>query len=127
VCISLYDDKISIYPGVSQIYTPPSLSPSPLSLYLRTPPAVVQSISVIPVSPYTPRRLPPAKLSGGGGEKRIFPPQRQVLEVERDSGPDAGAPLPPLQPVERRAECALESDAVGEGVESWQMPTRAGL
>ena len=33
---------------------------------------VAQSISAIPVSPYTPRRLPLVKLSGGGGEKQIF-------------------------------------------------------
>jgi hypothetical protein len=43
--------------------TPPSPSPSPSSLYLRTP-AVAQSS---------------AKLSGGGGGKRIFPPQREHL------------------------------------------------
>jgi len=78
VCNSMYDkmmgDEIpSIYPGVSRIYTPPSLrpspipllpSPSPSSLYLHTP-AVAQS------SP---------KLSGGGGgEKQIFTPQRQAV------------------------------------------------
>ena len=39
--------------------TPPSPSPSPFFLYLRTP-AIAQSS---------------AKLSGGGGEKRIFLPQ----------------------------------------------------
>jgi len=65
----------AIYLGVSQIYTPrhsvhlhypcisvhpPSPSPSPSSLYLRSP-AIAQSC---------------AKLSGGGGEKRIFLPQR---------------------------------------------------
>ena len=64
----------SIYPKVSRIYTPrrsvhlcypcisvhpPSPSPSPSSLYLPTL-AVAQSS---------------AKLSGGGGEKRIFLPQ----------------------------------------------------
>jgi len=64
----------AIYPGVSQIYTPrhsvnlrypficiqlPSPSPFPSSLYLCTL-AIAQSS---------------AKLSGGGGEKRIFPPQ----------------------------------------------------
>jgi hypothetical protein len=40
-------------------HTPLLPSPSPLSLYLHTPPVVQTS----------------AKLSGGGGEKWIFPPQ----------------------------------------------------
>jgi len=57
VCIS-YHEMMSIYPGVSQIYTPRC------SIRLR-----------YPVSLYAPRRLPPAKLNGGGGEKRMFPPQ----------------------------------------------------
>jgi len=39
----------------------------------------------------------------------------------------AGAPLPPLQPVERPAKSALESGGKGDGLESGQMPTRAGL
>jgi len=50
-----------------------------------------------------------------------------VLVVWRDSGPDAGAPLPPLQPVERPAESTLEGGGKGDGLESGQMPTRAGL
>jgi len=50
-----------------------------------------------------------------------------MLVVCRDSGPDAGAPLPPLQPVERPAESTLESGGKGDGLESGQMPTRAGL
>jgi len=50
-----------------------------------------------------------------------------MLVVCRDSGPDAGAPLPPLQPVERPAESPLESGGKGDGLESRQMPTRPGL
>ena len=71
-----YQMMEAIYPGVSQIYTPrhsvhfcypcisvhlPLTSPFLLSLYLRTP-AIAQSS---------------AKLSGGGGEKRIFLPQQE--------------------------------------------------
>jgi len=55
------------------------------------------------------------------------PRGRQMLVVRRDSGPDAGAPLPPLQPVERPAESALESSGEGDGLESGQMLTRAGI
>jgi len=50
-----------------------------------------------------------------------------MLVVCRDSGPDAGAPLPPLQPLESPAENTLESVGQGDGLESVQMPTRAGL
>ena len=50
-----------------------------------------------------------------------------MLVVRRDSGLDARAPLPPLQPVERPAESTLEGGGKGDGVESGQMPTRAGL
>jgi len=50
-----------------------------------------------------------------------------MLVVWRDSGPDAGAPLPPLQPVERPAESTLEGSWKGDGLESGQMPTHAGL
>jgi len=50
-----------------------------------------------------------------------------MLVVCRDSGPDAGAPFPPLQPVESPAEGTLESGGKGDGLESGQMPTRAGL
>jgi len=93
VCISLYDEMMPIYARVPQIYIPrrsvhlrfpcisvhppvaQSISVFPVSPY-PPPPHVAQSISVIPVSPYAPCRLPPAKLSGGGGEKQIFPPQR---------------------------------------------------
>lgn len=45
----------------------------------------------------------------------------------RDSGPDTGAPLPPLQPVESPAEDYLESGGNGDGLESRPMPTCAGL
>jgi hypothetical protein len=50
-----------------------------------------------------------------------------MLVVWRDSGPDAGAPLPPLQPVERPAESNLEGGGKGDWLESRQMPTRTGL
>jgi len=50
-----------------------------------------------------------------------------MLVVCRDNGPDAGAPLPPLQPVERPAESTLESGGKGDGLERGQMPARAGL
>jgi len=50
-----------------------------------------------------------------------------MLVVRRDSDPHAGAPLPPLQPVERPAESALETGGEGNGLESGQMPTSAGL
>jgi hypothetical protein len=56
------------------------------------------------------------------------PPRgRQMLVVFRDSGPDAGAPLPQLQPVERPPQSTLECGGKGDGMESGQMPTRAGL
>jgi hypothetical protein len=48
--------------------------------------------------------------------KTFRPPRgRQVLVVCRDSCPDAGAPLPPLRPVERPAECTLEGGGKGDG------------
>jgi len=50
-----------------------------------------------------------------------------MLVVLRDGGPDVGALLLPLQPVERPAECTLERGGEGNGMESSQMPTRAGL
>jgi len=60
--------------------------------------------------------------------KTVRPPRRrQMLVVRRDSGPDARAPLPPLQPVERPAESTREGGGKGDGLESGQMPTRAGL
>ena len=49
------------------------------------------------------------------------------MVVPRDSGPDAGATVPPLQPVERPAESSLEGGGKGDGLESRQMPTRAAL
>jgi len=45
----------------------------------------------------------------------------------QDCGPDAETPLPPLQLVERPAENAVKGGGKGEGMESRQMPTRAGL
>jgi len=50
-----------------------------------------------------------------------------MLVVCSDNGPGAGAPLPPLQPVERPAEFTLESGGIGDRPERWQMPTLAGL
>jgi len=41
----------------------------------------------------------------------------------RDSVPDAGAPLPPLQPVERSPERTVESGGEGDGLEGGQMST----
>jgi hypothetical protein len=45
----------------------------------------------------------------------------------QDGGPDAGTPLPPLQPVERPAENPMERGGNGDGRERGQKPTRAGL
>jgi len=50
-----------------------------------------------------------------------------MLVVWRDIVSDAGAPLPPLQTVERPAESALEGGGEGDGLESRQMQTRADL
>jgi len=50
-----------------------------------------------------------------------------MLVVWRDSVPDAGAPLPPLQPVERPPERTMEGGGKGDGLESGQMPARADL
>jgi len=45
----------------------------------------------------------------------------------RDSVPDAGAPLAPLQPGERPTERTMQGGGKGDGLESGQMPTRADL
>jgi len=50
-----------------------------------------------------------------------------MLVVWRDSVPDAGAPLPPLQPVESPPERTMEGGEKGNGLESGQMPARADL
>ena len=50
-----------------------------------------------------------------------------MLVVCRDSGPDMGAHFPRLQPVERPAESPQDSGQIGDGLESWQMPTHADL
>jgi len=50
-----------------------------------------------------------------------------VRRWRQDGGPDPGTPLPPLQPVEGPAENAMEGGGKGDGLESGQMPTRAGL
>jgi len=68
-----------------------------------------------------------ARAHGSIPETLRTPRRRQVLVVRRDDNTDAGAPLSPLQPVERPSENALESGGEGDGLESGQMPTRAGL
>jgi hypothetical protein len=50
-----------------------------------------------------------------------------MLVVQRRNTTDAGASLPPLQPVERPAESALEGGVEGYRMESGQMPTCADL
>jgi len=47
-----------------------------------------------------------------------------MLVVWRDSVPDAGAPLPPLQPVERLPERTMEGGGKGDGLEGGQMLAR---
>jgi hypothetical protein len=47
--------------------------------------------------------------------------RRQVLVVRRNDCLDAGAPLSPLQPVEKPAERALESGGEGNRLENGQM------
>jgi hypothetical protein len=73
-CMIRWYEMRSIYPGVSRIYTPrrsAHLRYPCISVRLRRPVHLHHPcISVHPPS------LPSAKLSGGGGEKRIFPPQR---------------------------------------------------
>jgi hypothetical protein len=55
------------------------------------------------------------------------PRRRQVLVVRRNSGPDEGVSLPPLQLVENLTERTLESCGEGNRLESRQMQTHAGL
>jgi len=50
-----------------------------------------------------------------------------MLVVWRDSVPDVGAPLPPLQPVERPPERAMEGGGKADRLECGQMPTLADL
>ena len=61
----------------------------------------------------------------------VWPPTgRQMLVVWRDrqeGGPDAGTPLPPLQPVERPANDTTQAGGKGDSLESGQMQTRADL
>ena len=68
----------------------------------------------------------------GSLPKTVRPPRgRQMLVVRRrrmqDCGPDAGIPLPPLQPVERPATDTMEGGGKSNGLESGQMQTRADL
>jgi len=53
--------------------------------------------------------------------------KEEKLRRRQDGGPDAGTSLPPLQPMERPAEDALERGGESNGMESGQMPTRASL
>jgi len=77
------------------------------------------------------RQVLPTKVRArahGGLHKTVRPPRsRQMLVVWRDSVPDAGAPLPPLQPVESPPETTKEGGEKGDGLESGQMPARADL
>jgi len=50
-----------------------------------------------------------------------------VVRRRRQDGPDAGTPLPPLQPVERPATGTMEGGGKSDGLESGQMQTRADL
>jgi len=50
-----------------------------------------------------------------------------MLVVWRDSVPDPGAPLPPLQPVESPTERTMEGGEKGDGLESGQMRAHADL
>jgi len=60
--------------------------------------------------------------------KAVRPPRsRQMLVVWRDCVPDVGAPLPPLQQMERPAEDTLEGSGTGNTLESGQMLARADL
>jgi hypothetical protein len=60
--------------------------------------------------------------------KAVWTPRgRQMLVVRKQNATDAGASLPPLQPVERPADSALEGGGKGHGMESGQMPACANL
>jgi len=48
-----------------------------------------------------------------------------VRQRRHEGGPDAGTPLPPLQPVERPAEHAMEGGGKGDRLETGQIPTGA--
>jgi len=45
----------------------------------------------------------------------------------QDGSPDAGASLPPLQPMDRPAEDSLDKGGKSDGMESGQMLTRESL
>jgi len=58
--------------------------------------------------------------------KTVWTPRgRYVLVVRRRSSADARASIPPLQPMERPAESALEGGGEGHRLASGQMPTCA--
>jgi len=60
----------------------------------------------------------------------VRPPRgRQMLVVQgrRQDAPDAGTPLPPLQPVDTPATGSMEGGGKSDGLKSGQMQTRADL
>jgi len=60
--------------------------------------------------------------------KAVRPPRRrQILKVWWDFGPDLGAPLLPLQQMERPAEDTLEDSGTENRLESGQKLARADL
>jgi hypothetical protein len=62
--------------------------------------------------------------------KTVWPPRgRQILVVRRrrQDGPDAGTPLPALQPVERPASGTMEGGGKRDWLEGGQMQTHADL
>jgi len=48
-----------------------------------------------------------------------------MLVVWRDSVPDVGAPVPPLQQLERPPVRTIEGSDTGKVLESWRMPACA--
>jgi hypothetical protein len=62
--------------------------------------------------------------------KTVQPPrgrQMLVVRLRRQDGPDTGASLPPLQPVERPATGPIVGGGKSDGLESGQMQTCADL
>jgi hypothetical protein len=69
------------------------------------------------------------RLKGGHSLPEAVRPQggQEMLVVWRDSGTDMRAHLLPSLPIETPAECNLEGGGTGDGLESGQMQTCAGL
>jgi len=62
--------------------------------------------------------------------KTVRPPRGQqmlVVRRQRQDSPDAGTPLPPLQPVQRPATGTMKGGGKIDGLEDRQMQTRADL